>query len=50
MDSVDALAQWRVENIGLVFTIISTEDHLSIVCADKDHTSGLGPSVAGEVC
>ena len=49
MYSVNSHSQWRVKNVALILTIISTENHLSIICADKDHSSLLGPRMAREV-
>ena len=40
---VDAASFRRVRHIALILTIVGTEKHLTIVSADKDHTSGLRP-------
>ena len=49
VEGIDALTQWWVKNIGLVFTVISTKDHLSVICANEDHACSLWPSMTGEV-
>ena len=49
VDSVDGLAEWGLEDVALILTIVGAEEHLTIIRANKDHASGLRPAMAGEV-
>ena len=49
VDSVDGLAEWGLEDVALILTIVGAEEHLTIIRANKDHAGGLRPAMAGEV-
>ena len=49
VDAVDGIALRRLQNVGLVGSIVLTQDHFSIVCAHQDHACAFGPGMAGEV-
>ena len=49
IDAVNGVALRRLQNVGLVSSIVLTQNHLSIVRAHKDHTSALRPGMAGKV-
>ena len=47
---VNTHAQRRVENVSFVFSVVGTQNHLTIISADENHSSSLRPRVAREVC
>lgn len=50
VDRVDGLSLRRVKDEAFVLSIVGAEEHLAIVCADKDHARHLRPRMAREVC